>query len=129
VVNDECLSASLNSQKDFSLEINTDENSKHYVLYLGGYKSTAKLTVRDRAGNVKTVSFGNIDGTYTKRVIIEKTDSSTGKLYVTYSMVASEYTKNIYDNSRYDLVCYLSMYGASASAELPQGAVGNPNCL
>ena len=129
VVNDECLSASLNSQKDFSFEINTDENSKYYVLYLGGYKSTAKLTVRDRAGNVKTVSFGNIDGTYTKRVIIEKTDSSTGKLYVTYSMVASEYTKNIYDNSRYDLVCYLSIYGALASAELPQGAVGNPNCL
>ena len=113
-------SASINSQKDFSFEIDTDANAKYYVLYLGGYQSTAKVTVRDGAGNVQTVNFGNINGSYTKRVIIEKTDSATGKLYVTYSMVASEYTKKIYDNARYDLVCYLTMYGATASEKLPE---------
>lgn len=118
----------LNSQKDFSFEINTDESTKYYVLYLGGFQSTAKVTVRDRAGNVKTVSFGNADGSFTKRVIIKKTDDSTGKLYVTYSMVASEYTKRIYD-LKYDIVCYLSMYGALAGKELPERAVGDKNCL
>lgn len=118
--NGDFSSGSINSQKDFSFEIDTDPDAKYYVLYLGGYQSTAKVTVRDSAGNVQTVNFGDIDGSYTKRVIIEKTDNNSGKLYVTYSMVASEYTKKIYDNARYDLVCYLSMYGASASKELPE---------
>ncbi len=118
-------SSALISQKDFSFEINTDSSAKYYVLYLGGYQSTAKLTVRDTAGNVKTVNFGNIDGTYTKRVVI-KTTGLEGKLYVTYSMVASEYTKNIYNNASYDIVCYLSMYGAIASNRIPESVeVGN----
>ncbi len=113
-------SASLNSQKDFSFEINTEKDANYYVLYLGGYQSTAKVTVRDSAGNVQTVNFGNIDGGYAKRVIIETKDNTEGKLYVTYSMVASEYTKNIYNNNSYDLVCYLSMYAAVAYSELPE---------
>ena len=83
-------SASINSQKDFSFEIDTDTEAKYYVLYLGGFKSTAKVTVRDSAGNVQTVNFGNIDGSYTKRVIIEKADNSTGKLYITYSLATIE---------------------------------------
>ena len=113
-------SAYLNSQKDFSFEINTEKDANYYVLYLGGYQSTAKVTVRDSAGNVQTVNFGNIDGGYAKRVIIETKDNTEGKLYVTYSMVASEYTKNIYNNNSYDLVCYLSMYAAVAYSELPE---------
>lgn len=122
-------SVGLTSQKDFSFEIDTDANAKYYVLYLGGYQSTAKVTVRDSAGNVQTANFGNIDGNYTKRVIIEKRNNSTGKLYVTYSMVASEYTKNIYDNARYDIVCYLSMYGAAAYSELPERLEFNDNSV
>ena len=113
-------SASVNSQKDFSFEINVDKDAKYYVLYLGGYKSTAKVTVRDTAGNIKTVNFGNIDGSYTKRIVIEVKNGVEGKLYVTYSMVASEYTKNIYNNNSYDLVCYLSMYAVAACTELPE---------
>ncbi len=126
--NGDFSSSGLTSQKDFSLEINTASNAKYYVLYLGGYKSTAKVTVRDTAGNVQTVNFGNIDGGYTKRVII-KTTGAEGKLYVTYSMVASEYTKNIYDNSRYDLVCYLSMYAAVACNEIPEKVNLNSNSV
>ncbi len=113
-------STALTSQKDFSLEINTDKDADYYILYLGGYKSTAKLTVRDTAGNVKTINFGNIDGSYTKRVIIKATDDVEGKLYVTYSMVASEYTKNIYNNNSHDLVCYLSIYAATACTKIPE---------
>ncbi len=113
-------STALNSQKDFSFEINVDTSAKYYVLYLGGYQSTAKVTVRDTAGNVKTINFGDIYGSYTKRVVIETTGNAEGKLYVTYSMVASEYTKKIYSNSRYDIVCYLSMYAAVACNELPE---------
>ena len=121
-------STALTSQKDFSLEINTNSGAEYYVLYLGGYQSTAKVTVRDTAGNVKTINFGNIDGSYTKRVII-KTNGDEGKLYVTYSMVASEYTKNIYNNNSYDLVCYLSMYAAVASSELPERVDFNDSSL
>ncbi len=113
-------STALTSQKDFSFEINTSKDAKYYILYLGGYQSTAKVTVRDTAGNVKTVNFGNIDGSYTKRVIIETTGDAEGKLYVTYSMVASEYTKKIYNNSSYDVVCHLSVYAATACTKLPE---------
>ena len=116
----EFSSSSLNSQKDFSFEISADSSAKYYVLYLGGYRSTAKVTVRDTAGNVKTVTFGNVDGTYVNRVIIEKNDFLSGTLYVTYSMVASEYTKNIYNNATHDLVCYVTMYGAVACNTLPE---------
>ena len=126
----------LTSQKDFSFVVNTNSNAKYYILYLGGYQSTAKVTVRDTAGNVKTVNFGNIDSFYTNRVVIKTDGKTEGKLYVTYSMVASEYTKGIYDNKYHDLVCYVSMYAATACTELPElfefvdnSVIATKNCV
>ena len=78
------------STKDITFTINTNEDAKYYVLYLGGMKSTAKITVRDTAGNVKTEYFGNIDDAYFNRVVIETKSAVEGTLYVTYSVVATE---------------------------------------
>ena len=100
------------SQKDFSLEINTTKDAKYYVLYLGGNRSTAKVTVRDTAGNVQTEYFGNIDGSYLRRVVIETDGNAEGKLYVTYSMLASEPN----GTGTYSSVIIV---GAIASSELP----------
>ena len=56
-----------------------------FRLYLGGYKSVGQLTVRDRAGNVKTVSFGDIDTNYYREVTIEAQGSS--ELEVTFTLL------------------------------------------
>ncbi len=77
------------SQKDFSLTLTTAGEAAYYVIYASGYMSTAKLTVRDRAGNVKTITFGNIDGKYCRRVIIGCSSDAVSALYVTYSVVSS----------------------------------------
>ena len=60
------------------------------VLTFTGYKCTAKVTVRDRAGNVQTVYFGNINSRFRKEIAIEIPENVTGKLYVTVSLVATE---------------------------------------
>ena len=101
------------SQKDFSFEINTTNEAQYYILYLGGTNSTAKITVRDGAGNVRTEMFGNIDGEYLKRVIIKVPEGTTGKLYVTYSAMASE-TNGTGTSTSVTFLC------AVASNELPE---------
>ena len=55
-----------------------------FTLYLGGYRSVAQLTVRDRAGNVKTVSFGDLNNSYYRAVTINSDGGS--ELEVTYSL-------------------------------------------
>ncbi len=55
-----------------------------FTLYLGGYQSVAQLTVRDRAGNVKTVSFGDMEESYYRAVTI--TTDGNSELEVTYSL-------------------------------------------
>lgn len=73
----------------FKFEINTAGKNAQYVLILGGSYSTAKVTVRDRAGNVKTVYFGNIDGEWTQKIVIECPQTSYGTLYVDFAAVAT----------------------------------------
>ena len=65
-------------------------SGKINVLTFTGYKCTAKVTVRDRAGNVQTIYFGNIDNRFKKQIAIETPEGVTGKLYVTVSLVATE---------------------------------------
>ena len=65
------------------------EEAAEYVLILGGNLSTAKVTVRDRAGNVQTVMFGDIDGEWTQKVVISCPESAEGTLQVTFSAVAT----------------------------------------
>lgn len=109
------------SQKDFSFVITTNSDANYYVLYLGGYKSTAKVSVRDTSGNVKTINFGNIYGSYFQRVVINTTTDVEGDLYVTYSMVASEYSpvkNNSTSSSAGAVACYVTLAGGYASSML-----------
>ena len=76
------------SQKDFSLTFDTVGRKAYYVVYLSGANCTAKATVRDRAGNVKTISFGNMDGKFSRRVVIECNDDSYSQLYLNYHIVS-----------------------------------------
>ena len=55
-----------------------------FRLYLGGYQSVAQLTVRDRAGNVKTVTFGDMTGSYYRAITLE---TAGGGLEITYSLL------------------------------------------
>ena len=56
-----------------------------FRLYLGGYRSLAQLTVRDRAGNVKTVSFGDKDGSFYRVITVGAAGHS--ELEVTYTLL------------------------------------------
>ncbi len=78
------------SQKDFSIELKTTGEKLYYMLFVGGNQGSAKLSVRDRAGNVQTVTFGNIEGRFMRRVVIEVEAGTPSTLYVTYSALASE---------------------------------------
>ena len=73
----------------FTFEIDTVGEGAEYALILGGNLSTAKVTVRDRAGNVQTVTFGNIDDEWTQKVVISCPESADGTLYVTFAAVAT----------------------------------------
>lgn len=88
IVSAEDVSSGIVSQKDFSLTITTAGKHAYYVVYAAGYKCTAKFTVRDRAGNVRTITFGNMDGKFCRRVIIECASDTVSQLYITYAVVS-----------------------------------------
>lgn len=73
----------------FDLEIRTVGRHARYVLILGGVFSTAKVTVRDRGGNVRTVSFGSLAGEWSQKVTIEVPGTEVGTLYVHIAVVCA----------------------------------------
>lgn len=78
------------SQKDFSLTFKVDTTKRYYVLNLGGEQCTAKITVRDRAGHAKTINFGNLNGSFSKRVVIEAQCERESEIQITYSVLVSK---------------------------------------
>lgn len=78
----------LASEKSLEFTIDTVKGKAVYVIHLSGYMCTAKATVRDRAGNVKTVTFGDLKGKFSKRIVIECDSAESSTLYVTYSVVS-----------------------------------------
>ncbi|MDR1093625.1 MAG: DUF5110 domain-containing protein [Clostridiales bacterium] len=76
------------SQKDFGLTLRSVGNREYFVIYAGGYKCTAKVTVRDRAGNVKTVYFGDLNGYFIKRIVIKCNEAKAAELKVAYAVVS-----------------------------------------
>jgi hypothetical protein len=82
----EDITSGIVSQKDFEFTLQTTGTKAYYVIYAAGFKCTAKLSVRDRAGNVQTVTFGNMEGKFCKRVIIECNSTEVTLLYVTYAV-------------------------------------------
>ena len=63
------------SNRSFTLTLHAS-GRETFRLYVGGFRSLSALTVRDRSGNVQTVSFGNTDGNYYREVTIEADGSS-----------------------------------------------------
>ena len=73
------------SNRCFTLSLHAS-GRETFQLLVGGYKSVGALTVRDRSGNVKTVTFGDIGGNYYRAVTIEADGESD--LEVTYRLLS-----------------------------------------
>ncbi len=78
------------SNHTFELALKVDENTTHYEIYLGGYKSVAKFTIRDRAGNVKTYTFGDMNTNYYRKIVIDVTAEEASEIYICYSMLCGD---------------------------------------
>jgi len=78
------------SNRNFKITLKTVEGKMYYTLYIGGWKGLAKITVRDRAGSVQTLSFGDINTNYYRMVTIECESESASELYVNYSILCGE---------------------------------------
>lgn len=80
------------SKRNFHLTLKTEAGAgkTFYTLYVGGWKSVAKITVRDRAGNVKTLTFGDLTSNYYRQIIIECDSDKASELYINYSILCGE---------------------------------------
>lgn len=74
----------------FEMTLKAGPDKTHYQLYVGGYKSIGKLTVRDRAGNVKTYTFGDMGTNYYRLVSIDCQSEKETEIYITYTMLSGE---------------------------------------
>lgn len=83
------VNGGLVSYKNFDITLNVDQTERYYVLNLGGENCIAKLTVRDRAGNAQTVTFGNLYGSFAKRVVIKANSTEQSQLQLTYAVMVS----------------------------------------
>ncbi len=86
------VTTALRSQKDFSLKFKTDATKRYYVINLGGENCIAKLTVKDRAGNAKTIQFGNLRGTFRYRAVIEAQSEVATEITATYAVLVSRHS-------------------------------------
>lgn len=75
------------SNHSFELALQVGADKTHYEIYLGGYQSVAKLTIRDRAGNVKTYTFGDLSTNYYRKIVIDVTAEETSEIYLCYSLL------------------------------------------
>lgn len=80
----------VSSMKDFSLTFKVDSTKRYYVINLGGEQCVAKLTVRDRAGNAKTINFGELNSSFNKRIVIEASCETESEIQVIYSVFVSK---------------------------------------
>lgn len=80
-------SLGLTSMRTLCGKINVTSGVNRYVIVVGGEKCLAKMTVRDRAGNVKTEYFGSMTGTFSQTLTIE-TDGIDGELYIDFGVYA-----------------------------------------
>ena len=72
------------SNRCFTLTLHAS-GKEAFKLYVGGFQSVGTLTVRDRSGNVQTVTFGNIDSNYYREVTVDSNGKSD--LEVTYRLL------------------------------------------
>ncbi len=78
------------SNHSFDLALQVSPTKTHYEIYLGGYRSVAKLTVRDRAGNVKTYTFGDLNSNFYRKVVIDVTAETASEIYISYTLLCGD---------------------------------------
>lgn len=84
------VTSGLVSQKDFGITFKVDTTKRYYVINLGGQYCIAKLTLRDRAGNAQTVNFGNLNGEFNYRAVIEAKGERASEIQATYAVLVSK---------------------------------------
>ncbi|MCH5158120.1 MAG: DUF5110 domain-containing protein [Clostridiales bacterium] len=108
------VTTALLSQKDFSIKFKTDATKRYYVINLGGEQCIAKLTVRDRAGNAKTIRFGNLTGPFTYRAVIEAKSATATEIEAIYAVQVSKHK----GTDTYSSVYIGAVYAATSLPEL-----------
>ncbi len=78
------------SRRNFKIVLKTDGTKLKYTLYIGGYKSISKITVRDRAGNAKTYTFGNMNTNYYRMITIECESELASEISINYSILCGD---------------------------------------
>ena len=90
----------------YGFTVKTSGDSEKIVLYIGGTECIAKLSVRDRAGKVKTVYMGGkSEKSYMKKVEIDVESGKASTLYFTYAPVTSAVESERINRSRVYLYC------------------------
>ncbi len=90
----------------YGFTVKTSGGSEKIVLYIGGTECIAKLSVRDRAGKVKTVYMGGkSEKSYMKKVEIDVESGKASTLYFTYAPVTSAVESERINRSRVYLYC------------------------
>ncbi len=78
------------SNVGFELPLAVDSDATQYQLYLGGWKSIAQLSVRDRAGNVETYTFGDMTTNYYYKITVDCSAATDSEIYISYSVLSGE---------------------------------------
>lgn len=78
------------SKLNFCTTLKVTSDKTHYQIYLGGYKSLAKITIRDRAGNARTCTFGDMNTNYYRMIEIDCKSAADTELYVSYSLLCGD---------------------------------------
>ena len=88
----------------YDFTVKTTGKKETVVLYLGGGNTLAKLTVRDRAGNVKTLFLGGREQSdFTEKIVIEVEAGEASTLYLSYAPV-------VYKTNNQATSSYVVMY-------------------
>ncbi len=90
----------------YDFTVKTTGESEKIVLYVGGANCIAKLTVRDRAGNVKTLTFGGRAlPDYMQKIEIEIEAGEASTLYFNYAPVSTTMVSERETSSSIYLYC------------------------
>ncbi len=76
------------SHRNFSLTLKTTEGKNTFSIYVGGFQSAARFTVRDKSGNVETVDFGDMNTNFYRKVTIECSSESPSEIYISYTQTS-----------------------------------------
>ncbi len=90
----------------YNFTVKTTGAREKIVLYIGGNNCISKLTVRDRAGNVKTLRFGGRSkNDFIQKVEIDIEAGEAGELFMTYSPIVSTLKSERETDARVSLYC------------------------